>query len=125
MSKHYLNNKQLHIELVISIAQGRLTKKAEHMLYLIGKNLHRKMKYMNPDDGQDTLQEGMYQIYKNWMKYDYDKFDNAMAYISELFKRSMARGWNVLKERNSKTGFQPIKTSYYVNDDAGNPRARI
>jgi hypothetical protein len=125
VSKHYVNNKQLHIELVVSKAQGRLTSKANHMLYLIGKNLHRKMRYNNTDDAYDTLQEGFYQIYKNWISYDPDKFDNALAFISEVFKRAMARGWNTLKERNSKTGFQPIKASYYTNDDAGNPRPRI
>jgi hypothetical protein len=116
---NYINNKDLHAELVVSIAQGKLTKRCQEMLYLIGHRLHRKMIYKNDDDRNDTYQEGMYHIFYKWMMYDPDRFDNAFAYISEIYKRGMAQGWNKIKERNPRTGFQPTKTTYYYNDDDG------
>jgi hypothetical protein len=98
-SKKYLNNKHLYVELVISKAQGKLTRRASEMLYLLGKNIMRKFSYKNNDDKKDTFQEGMLQVYKNWYLFDEDITDNAFAYITEVFKRGVAQGFNKVYQK--------------------------
>lgn len=124
MSKHYISNKELHIELVISKAQGKLTKRAKDMLYLLATRIHRKFHYFNEDDRNDCFQEGLLRLYQKWDFYDPDRYDNPFAVLTEIYKRAAAAGFNKIYERN-KEGWKPSKVSYYYNDDAGNERARI
>ena len=42
----YLNNKDLYVEIIISKAQGKLTKNAERMLELLAKKTIKKMKHL-------------------------------------------------------------------------------
>ena len=46
----YLNNKELYVEILVSKSQGKLTRKAEKMLELLGKETIKKMRYWNNDD---------------------------------------------------------------------------
>jgi hypothetical protein len=93
-SKQYLNNKDLHIELIISKSQGKLTAKAQRMIFLLGKNIIKKFSYTDIKDKEDCLQEAYYQVYKNWHCYDENITDNAFAFLSEIFKRGIAQGFN-------------------------------
>ena len=93
-SKQYLKPKDLYIEIIISKAQGKLTREAEKYLNLMGKNIIKKFYYSFPDDKQDCYQNGMLQIYKNWYMFDELKGDNPFAYYTEIFKRGVAHGWN-------------------------------
>ena len=93
-SKQYLNNKDLYKEIIISKEMGKLTKEGERMLYLLGKNIIRKFSYTNPDDRMDCYQEGMLQLYKNWMLFDEFKSNNPFAYYTEVFKRGVAQSFN-------------------------------
>ena len=94
MKKQYLNNKDLYKEIIISKEMGKLTKEGERMLYLLGKNIIRRFSYSNPDDRMDCLQEGMLQLYKNWMLFDEFKSNNPFAYYTEVFKRGVAQSFN-------------------------------
>lgn len=42
MTNQYLNNKELYIEIIVSKAQGRLTRNAERMLELLAKKNNKK-----------------------------------------------------------------------------------
>ena len=46
----YLNNKDLYIEIIVSKAQGKLTRNAEKMLELLAKKTIKKMRYWSNDD---------------------------------------------------------------------------
>lgn len=94
--KHYLSNKDLYIEIIVSKAQGKLTKKAEQMIMLLGKNAIKKMYYRNSDDRNDCLQEAMYDVFKGWYNFDEIKGDNCFAYYTEIIKRGLAKSWNNL-----------------------------
>jgi hypothetical protein len=114
----YLSNKELYKEIIISKAMGKLTKEAEKMLHLLGKNIMRKFHYNNPDDYKDCLSEGMYQLYKNWMLFDENKTENAFAYFTEVFKRGVGQGFNRLYKKDYLTGeYNMLKnisiTGYY------------
>lgn len=92
--KHYLSNKDLYMEIIISKAQGKLTPKAEKMIILLGKNAIKKMYYRNSDDRNDCLQEAMFDAFKGWYNFDEIKGDNAFAYFTEIIKRGLAKSWN-------------------------------
>jgi DNA-directed RNA polymerase specialized sigma subunit len=105
LSKLYLSNKELYIEILISKAQGKLTRKAEGMLYLIAKKAINKMYYKDYDDKMDCLQNGCLALFKNWYQFNELKGTNAFAYFSEVFKRGIALSWNQLhRPRGLKDG---------------------
>lgn len=92
--KKYLSNKDLYIEIIISKAQGKLTRQAVDMLILLGKKAQTKMYYKSLDDKHDCLQEAMFDVFRFWYNFDEVKGDNAFAYFTEIIKRGLARGWN-------------------------------
>lgn len=92
--KAYLSNKDLYCELIVSKAQGRLTRPAEKMIILLGKNIIKKFYYSNPDDRFDCLQNGYIQMFQNWYQFDENKSDNCFSYYTEIFKRGIAAGFN-------------------------------
>jgi len=42
----YLNNKELYVEIIISKAKGKLTRKAERMLELLGNKTIKKIEIL-------------------------------------------------------------------------------
>lgn len=98
-SKNYISNKHLYCEILVSKEIGRLTKPAENMIYILGKNIIRKFRYKNEDDRWDCLQTGLLDMYANWYNFDESKSDNAFSYFTEVFKRAAARGWNQLHKK--------------------------
>lgn len=94
MSKIYLSNKELYIEIIISKAQGKLTKPAGKMFELLAKRAITRMRYFNPDDKLDCYQSGLLDMCQNWMSFDEEKSNNAFAYFTEVFKRGAAKGFN-------------------------------
>jgi hypothetical protein len=93
-NKDYISNKELYCEIIMSKAMGKLTRPAERMLVLLGKNIIKKFYYSNPDDKHDCLQNGYIQIFSNWYSFDENKSDNAFSYYTEIFKRGIAAGFN-------------------------------
>lgn len=92
--KKYITNKDLYIELVISKAQGKLTKEAERMFVILGKHVIKVFYYKDEDDKLDCLQNGYEDLFKNWYSFDELKGTNAFAYLTEVFKRGAAKGFN-------------------------------
>ncbi len=92
-SKEYLSSKDLYCEMLVSKAKGRLTRNAEKMLILLGKNIIKKFYYKNQDDKMDCLQNGYTQMFQNWHNFDEGKSENAFAYFTEIFKRGVAAGY--------------------------------
>ena len=106
MEKHYLNNKELYIEIIISKAQGRLTRNAEKMLEILAKKTIKKMRYYSNDDKLDCYQTGLLDMFENWYNFNEDKSTNAFAYFTEIFKRGLARGWNNLYKKKGDNEHQ-------------------
>ena len=95
----YLNNKDLFIELIISKAQGKLTRPAQKMLELLAKQAIRKMRYWSNDDKMDCYQTGLLYMFQNWHSFNEEKSTNAFAYFTEVFKRGIAKGFNDLYKK--------------------------
>ncbi len=96
---NYLNNKELYIEMIISKAQGKLTRNAEKMLELLAKETIKKMKYWSNDDKMDCYQTGLLDMYSNWHNFNEEKSTNSFAYFTEIFKRGITKGFNTLYKR--------------------------
>jgi hypothetical protein len=92
----YLNNRDLYIEIIISKAQGKLTRNAEKMLELLAKKTIKKMRYWSNDDKLDCYQSGLLDMFQNWYNFNEEKSVNAFAYFTEVFKRGIAKGFNQL-----------------------------
>ncbi len=95
----YLNNKELYVEIIVSKAQGRLTRKAEQMLTLLAKQTIKKKKYWSINDKQDCWQSGLLDIFQNWYNFNEDKSTNSFAYFTEIFKRGTAKGFNEIYKK--------------------------
>ena len=106
MTNQYLNNKELYIEIIVSKAQGRLTRNAERMLELLAKKTIKKMRYWSNDDKLDCYQTGLLDMFENWYNFNEDKSINAFAYFTEIFKRGLARGWNNLYKKKGDNEHQ-------------------
>lgn len=91
--KKYITAKDLDYHMIISKAQGRLTRDAERMIILLAKNVVKKFYYANPDDKLDCLQSAYVDIFANWHSYDENK-GQAFSWITEVVKRGLAKGWN-------------------------------
>lgn len=90
----YLNNKDLYVEIIVSKAQGKLTRKAQKMLEILGRETIKKMRYWNNDDKMDCYQTGLLDMYQNWYNFNEEKSTNSFAYFTEVFKRGLAKGFN-------------------------------
>lgn len=105
----YLSNKELYVEIIISKAQGRLTRKAQGMLELLAKRTIKKMRYWNNDDRLDCYQSGLVDMFDNWYNFNEEKSKNAFAYFTEIFKRGIAKGFNEIYKRKGSDDDYPIK----------------
>ena len=95
----YLKNKDLYVEIIVSKAQGRLTRKAEKMLELLGSRTIKRMRYWSYDDEMDCYQSGLLDMYQNWYNFNEEKSTNAFAYFTEIFKRGSAKGFNQIYKK--------------------------
>ena len=102
----YLNNRELYIELVVSKAQGRLTRPAQKMLELLAKKTIKKMRYWSNDDKMDCYQSGLLYVFQNWYNFNEEKSVNAFAYFTEIFKRGIAKGYNDLYKKKGDNEHQ-------------------
>ena len=76
----YLTNKDLYVEVIVSKAQGKLTRNAEKMLELLAKKTIKKMRYWSNDDKLDCYQSGLLDMFQNWYNFNEDKTTNVQRY---------------------------------------------
>lgn len=95
-SVYYVDDTELLYHIILSKGKGYATKRLESMLILIADNFSRKFKYFDYTDtiGQDCYQAGIEGMLNNWHKFDEKKYKLALPYITELYKRAAAFGFN-------------------------------
>jgi hypothetical protein len=104
----------------MSKAMGKLTRPAERMLVLLGRNVIKKFYYNNPDDRHDCLQNGYIQMFSNWYSFDEMKGNNAFSYYTEIFKRGAASQWNKMYKLKGDDDGSVRFVSLDGTDDDGN-----
>lgn len=99
----YLEDRELYYEMVISKGKGKLTRKSQKMLILIAQNTVRKKErnYRTTDDKNDCMQQGLLHLFQNWKNFNHKKYDSAFPYFTEIFKRGLANGMNVINNKKS------------------------
>ena len=102
----YIQNKDLYVEIIISKAQGKLTRKSKLMLETLAKRTIKKMRYYSNDDRMDCYQSGLLDMFSNWYNFNEEKSDNAFAYFTEIFKRGLAKGFNELYKKKGDNEHQ-------------------
>lgn len=116
----YLSNKELYCEIIVSKAQGRLTRPAQKMLELLGKKTIKKMRYWSEDDKMDCYQSGLLDMYQNWYNFNENKSVNAFAYFTEIFKRGLAKGFNeIYKKKGDNENLVKVISIEGSNDGNG------
>lgn len=100
---NYLEDRDLYYEMIISKGKGQLTKKAQDMLILIAKNTIRKKdrNYNTSDDKNDCIQQGLLHMFQNWKNFNHRKYESAFPYFTEIFKRGLADGINLINNKKS------------------------
>jgi hypothetical protein len=88
--KNPVNAKQFTYEILISKGIGKLTRKAENMIVILGEGAIRKKEYYYEEDRKDCLQTSYLNMLTNWYNFNPDKTTNAFAYFTEIHKRSTA-----------------------------------
>ena len=112
----YIRGAELHCELIVSKAQGYLTRKAEKMLALICRGVIRKFSYTDEDDRADCLSEAYLVVFRNWYNYNELVTENAFAYITEIAKRGIARGYGKLYKKVDGEYIVPIRFGQIFTD---------
>ena len=116
----YLNDRSLYYEIILSKGKGKLTRKAEKMLELLGKETIKKMRYWNNDDKMDCYQSGLLDMYQNWYNFNEEKSVNAFAYFTEVFKRGIAKGFNeIYKKKGDSDNLIKLISLEGSNDGQG------
>lgn len=98
----YIKDKDLLKQIIISKGKGKLTRKAEGMLFTLATNVTFKMSYYDHNTKHDCMMQGVYRLLLGWKHFDTKKYDCALPYFTEVFKRGIAEGYNMLK--NIKSG---------------------
>lgn len=96
VKKHYLNNKDLYLEIIESKKNNKLTKNAENMFILLTARVASKLPYLDPSDREDCMGFAHLDVFKYWRNFDPEKSSNAFAYYTSIIKRGLAKGWNHL-----------------------------
>lgn len=99
----YLDDTELYYEIVISKGKGKLTRRAEELFILIATNTIRKKErnYRDDDDRNDCLQQGILHLFSSWQGYNEKKYSSALPYFTEIFKRGMADGYNIIHHKKN------------------------
>lgn len=102
MSK-YLEDRDLYYEMVISKGKGKLTDRATEMFILIAKNTIKKKEknYKTHDDRNDCIQQGLLHMFQSWKSFNHKKYESPFPYFTEIFKRGLADGINLLNNKKS------------------------
>ncbi len=108
----YVDNVDFEYELIICQARGKASKKLDNMLYLIAYNIqYRFLNKGSYDLVEDQIQEAFYYLYKNWKNYNNKKYNNPMAYFSEIAKRSFTKVYYIYNDINIYRDTKPEKFS--------------
>jgi hypothetical protein len=98
---HYVNDVDLLYEIILSKGKGYLTRNAEKQFILISERTMNRInhKYNDYEEKMDCFQHGQLRMFENWKNFDEKKFDKALPYVTEIFKRGVMNGWNEVKNK--------------------------
>jgi len=113
----YVRNKDLKRALIESKTEGRLTAETIKMFMLIVEGLSKTKSYRDPEDKEDCIAFGLEDLVKYWNRFDPAKSDNPFAFITQIAKNGMQKGW---KKIHSPKSIKTVPFSRITRDDNSN-----
>jgi len=93
---HYVDERKLRYEILVSLNQGILTRKMIDYIVLIVKRTHLKFRYKDADDKHDCYVYAIENVLRNWHNYDPERYEMVLPYFTELSKRAFAFHWKTI-----------------------------
>jgi hypothetical protein len=92
----YIEENELQYQVILSKGKGNPTKELGKMLIKIADNVFLKLKYSYKDEefSKDIHSEGFLKLYENWHNINLKKYDKALPYYTEIFKRAAMKMFN-------------------------------
>jgi hypothetical protein len=109
MAKNYINKETLRLEVIKSLAEGKLTPKCVELFQLMIDKQQTSFKYVDYQDKEDTNSHAMEVVLKNWHKYDPTRF-NAFSYYTSMIYNGLYAGWNELTKKRADFSLSNIFT---------------
>ena len=97
----YVKNKDLKRALLESKNNGALTKETIEMFFLIVTGLSKTKSYRDYEDKEDCIAFGLEDLIKYWDRFDPQVSDNPFAFISQIAKNGMQKGWKKIHSTRS------------------------
>lgn len=94
-----IKNNELREELVSSKEQDELSRKALDMMILMAHKFSLKFDYIYEEDREDCISFAIMDCYRYWRGFKPEKSTNAFAYVTQMIKNGMAKGWRNLYGR--------------------------
>lgn len=122
MKKYYVQEIPLQYHIILSQGKGKPTKQLEDYLLKISKNVFRKrwLLGVSIDDQHDIYVEAFMILLKNWKKINLNKHQKALPYLTEIFKRGIVQGINLIvhrKKHSKSESYQWISYDYLKETD--------
>ena len=98
----YVKNKDL-LEEIIRCQDASIGPSDEliKMWQKMAERFSYKFTYINPDDRQDCMAQGVMDCYLYWHNFNTKKGTNAFAYFTQLIKNGFAKMWRKLHPLSS------------------------
>lgn len=105
----YVNNKELHMEIIYCQERGQYSNKLYKMFKLMIDKISYKFNYKWEEWRQDCKAYAHEQMYRTYRNYNPDKTNNPFAYFTQVIKAAFVFQYNRLIQR-SDTGLYQLKT---------------
>lgn len=92
--KHYLNNRDLLNEILLSKEVGELTNKAIQMFMLLSERVISRLPYADDYLREEALAGARMDLILYWNRFDETKSDNAFSYLTQICKMGAAKSFN-------------------------------
>lgn len=102
-NKHYIDNDLLQREIIICKGQGKISDKMQKYLYKITYGIFIKLNVNYSDEYKYDLFNDVYlDLLTKYHKFNHIKYENALAYLTEITKRSFAMHYTFEKNKSRK-----------------------
>lgn len=96
-SGHYLSNKEMLAEWLLSKEQGAVTEKLALGFQLLAQRAARQYASKNPNWFDDNVQNALLRMLLMWDKFDPERSENVFAYFTQVAKMEYFRLYNTNK----------------------------
>lgn len=94
--RHFVKNKDLYREIIISKEDGKLTANAVTMIIKMSNEAVKVLKYKNSDDRDDCVSTAIHKCLLYWKNFNPEKSRNAFAYFTQIIKNGFSESFNKL-----------------------------